>query len=225
MSKILTLTVHLFVTVYNEMFYFMDGGMRTLAWKKTQWKDDLFVAMKLPRQKLSKYYTEVTPIMEMLLITAHNLDSFQKLQLCRQWDKGMDINPEDDTSYTTQYLEAFLKYVENVYNPKHQLVPVNKLESLLHSKMVSSSTDFGSCQPFFDPYDLSSNVEEYLTPNNVAEMTPGQSDQLLTAATLYLNLQPEAPKNWGQINPNFNNYHSDPKEISSTLWIPDITDG
>jgi len=27
----------------------------------------------------------------------------------------MDINPEDKTSYTTQYQEAFLKYVENEY--------------------------------------------------------------------------------------------------------------
>jgi hypothetical protein len=30
----------------------------------------------------------------------------------------------------------------------------------------------GSCQSSFDPYDLSSNDEEYLMPNNVAEMTP-----------------------------------------------------
>jgi hypothetical protein len=46
----------------------------------------------------------------------------------------------------------------------------------------------------------------------------------LTAATLYLNSLPEAPKNWGQINPNLNDYHSDRMEISSSLWIPDITD-
>jgi len=39
-----------------------------------------------------------------------------------------------------------------------------------------------------------------------------------------LNSPPEAPKNWGQINPNLNDYHSDPMEISSTFWIPDITD-
>ena len=58
-------------------------------------------------------------------------------------------------------------------------------------------------------------------------MTPGQSDRtarLLTAARLYLNSPPEAPKNWGQINPNLNDYHSDPMEISSTFWILDITD-
>jgi len=39
-----------------------------------------------------------------------------------------------------------------------------------------------------------------------------------------LNSPPEAPKNWGQINPNLNDYHSDPMEISSKFWIPDITD-
>jgi hypothetical protein len=46
----------------------------------------------------------------------------------------------------------------------------------------------------------------------------------LTATRLYFNSPPEAPKNWGQINPNLNDYHSDPMEISSTFWIPDITD-
>jgi hypothetical protein len=45
----------------------------------------------------------------------------------------------------------------------------------------------------------------------------------MTAARLYLNSPPEAPKNWGQINPNINEYHSDPTAISSILWIPDIT--
>jgi len=63
--------------------------------------------------------------------------------------------------------------------------------------------------------------------NNVAETTPGRSDcpaHLLTATRLYLNSPPEAPKNWGQINPNLNDYHSDPMEISSTFWIPDFTD-
>jgi hypothetical protein len=46
----------------------------------------------------------------------------------------------------------------------------------------------------------------------------------LTAARLYLNSPPELPHNWGQINPNLDNYHSDPLVISSTFWLPDITD-
>jgi len=30
--------------------------------------------------------------------------------------------------------------------------------------------------------------------------------------------------NWALIDPNLNDYHSDPMEISSTFWLPDITD-
>jgi len=64
-------------------------------------------------------------------------------------------------------------------------------------------------------------------PTNVAETTPGRSDRaarLLTAARLYLNSPPELPQNWGQIHLNLNDYHFDPMEISSTSWLPDITD-
>jgi len=106
-------------------------------------------------------------------------------------------------------------------------VPVNKLETVPSNNLLPSATASGSYQSFFDPYDLSSDDEEYLTPNNVAEMTPRESDRaarLLTAARLYSNSPPEAPKNWGQINPNLNDYHSDPMEISSTFSILDITD-
>jgi len=139
----------------------------------------------------------------------------------------MDINPDDETSYTTLYQEAFLKYVENEYCAKHRRVPVNKLETVPTSNLVPSATASGSYQSAFDPYDLSSDDEEYLMPINVAETTPGRSDRparLLIAARLYLNSPPEAPKNCGQINPNLNDYHSDPMEINSRLWIPDITD-
>jgi len=64
-------------------------------------------------------------------------------------------------------------------------------------------------------------------PENVAEMTPGHSDcaaRLFTAALLNLNLPPESPKNWGQVNPNLDDYHSNPMETSSTFWLPDITE-
>jgi hypothetical protein len=39
-----------------------------------------------------------------------------------------------------------------------------------------------------------------------------------------LNSPPEASKNWGQINPNLNDYHSNSMAIGSTFWVPDITD-
>jgi hypothetical protein len=71
------------------------------------------------------------------------------------------------------------------------------------------------------------NDEEYLTPDTVAEMAPGRSDRavrLLTAARLYMNSLSAAPMNWMEINPNFNDCHSNPMVLHSTLCIPDITD-
>ena len=54
MSKRHTVTLHHVITVFNDMFDHMDGVMRALAKKKTPWKEDLFFAVKFPRQKLSK---------------------------------------------------------------------------------------------------------------------------------------------------------------------------
>jgi len=82
-------------------------------------------------------------------------------------------------------------------------------------------------QSSFQPYDLCSNDEEYLTPKCVAEMTPGRSVRaahLVTAAKFYLNSPSQSPKNRGQVNPNLHDYHSDPMEISSVFWLLDITD-
>jgi len=139
----------------------------------------------------------------------------------------MDINPEDETSHTTQYQEAVLKYVEHEYCARQWGMPVNELETSLSNKLIPSATASGSSQSSFDSYDLSSDDEEYLMPNDVAEMTPGRSNCaacLLTATRLCLNSLPEAPKNWGQIDPKRNDYHSNPMENSSTSWILDITD-
>jgi hypothetical protein len=115
-------------------------------------------------------------MMGMLLISAHILDPFSKLRSFTKWDKAMDINPVDEISYTTQYQEALLKYMEDEYCAKHRHVPVNKLETVPSSNLVPSATASGSYQSIFDPYDLSSDDEKYLKPNNVAETTPGQSD-------------------------------------------------
>jgi len=106
------------IAVYNDMIDHMDGVMRALATKKTQWEEDLFSALMLARLKLSKYYAEVTLTMGMLLISALTLDPFQKLRSFRKWDNGMDINSEHEKSYTTQYKQAFLKYMENEDCPK-----------------------------------------------------------------------------------------------------------
>jgi hypothetical protein len=131
----------------------MDSVMRALAKKKTPWKEDLFFAVKLARQKLSKYTAEVTRTTGMLRISAHILDSFTKFRFCSKWDKGMHINPGNAPSYNTQYQEAFLKYGKKVFCAKHQRVQVNKLEIILSSNLVPSRTVSGSYQSSFDPYD------------------------------------------------------------------------
>ena len=172
-SKRHTLTSHHVIKVYKDMFDDLDGVMRALAETKPQSEEDLSLTEKFARQKLSKYYAEVTPTTGLLLICARILDSFRKLQSFRKCDKGMDIYPEDETSYTTQCQEVILKYVENEYCAKHRCVPVNELETIPSSNLVTSATASGSCQSSFDPYDLSSDDKEYLTPNNVAGTTPG----------------------------------------------------
>jgi len=56
----------------------------------------------------------------------------------------------------------------------------------------------------------------------VAPATPARSDcaaRLLAATRLYLTSPPEASKNWLHNNPNLNDYHPYPMEISSTSWI------
>jgi hypothetical protein len=85
----------------------------------------------------------------------------------------------------------------------------------------------GSYQSSYNPYVLSSDDEEYLMLNNVADMTPGRRNCaafLLSGTRLFLTSPPKAPKDWGQINPNLNDYHTDAMETSSTVWILDITD-
>jgi len=196
MSKRHTVAFHYVITVYNDMFDHMDGLMRAMAKKMTQWKEDMFFAVELARQKLSKYYATVTPTTGILLISAKILHPLRKFRLYKKCDEGMDINPEDETSFTTQYQEAFLKYVENEYCAKHLHGPVEKLKTVLSSNLIHSATASGSYQSSFDAYDLSSNDEEYLMLNNVPETTPGRSDcaaRLLTPARLYFNSPPEAP--------------------------------
>src|SRR5882757_8255213 len=109
----------------------------------------------------------------MLLITAHILDPFRKLRSFRKWDKGMDINPEDETSYSTQYQEAFLKYVENEYCEKHRGLPVTKSDNTLNNNPRSFEMASRPGQSSYDPYNLSRNGDEYIMSTKVAETTPG----------------------------------------------------
>jgi len=83
MSKRHTVTLHNVITEFNDMFNHMDGIMRSLAKKQTQWMEDMFLEVKLARQKLSQYNADLTPSTGMLLIVPHILDSFRKLRSFR----------------------------------------------------------------------------------------------------------------------------------------------
>jgi hypothetical protein len=53
--------------------------MQPLAKKKTQWKADLLFALKFVQQQHSKSYTEVTPMTDLLLRSAHILEPVQTM--------------------------------------------------------------------------------------------------------------------------------------------------
>lgn len=111
-------TLHHVITVYNDISNLMDGIVHVSGTKKTQWKELLYFAVQFARQKLSKYCTEVTPTMGTLLISGHILEPSQKLRLSRKLDYGMDIDPENKTSFTIQYQKVFPECVENEYCTK-----------------------------------------------------------------------------------------------------------
>jgi hypothetical protein len=72
---------------------------------------------------------------------------------------------------------------------------------------------------------LFSEDDEYIPPKTVAQMIPGCRDCaacLFNAARLDLNPPPEVPMIWERIHPNQIDYHSDPIEINSTFWLPDL---
>jgi hypothetical protein len=105
-------------------------------------------------------------------------------------------------------------------------VPVNKLETVASGNLIPSSTASWAWQSSFDPCHLSNDEEEYIILN-VPEPTPqtsGGAAWVLTVGRLYLNSLHNTTPNWKQNNSNLNYYHSDPMEIRSTFWIPDIMD-
>jgi hypothetical protein len=197
-----------------------------MAKKKTQWKEDLYFAVKSAWQKLSKYYADVTSLAGMRLISPITHDSCWKLRSFRKWDKGMDIHPEDMASYITQYQKAFLKDVEYENGPKHQPLPVTKPDSIQINNLISSTLAARFGDSSYDPHAFSPDYEEYLMPTNVAETTPRRSDcdtHLVATVTPHLNLPPELYQNWRQSNLYLNDYVSDPRDICITFLLPDIT--
>ena len=86
----------------------------------TQFKNDLYFALKFAPQELSKYNGEVTPTTVTLVISVHILHPCRKLQLFSKQDKGIAITADDETSYTTQCQQSVLNHVGNEYCAKHR---------------------------------------------------------------------------------------------------------
>jgi hypothetical protein len=98
------------------------------------------------------------------------------LRSFRMWDNGMDTNSKDETSCTTQYQEAYLKYLQNEYCAEPLHLPVIKPKRVPTNTLFASGMDSRSVQSCYDLYDLSSHNEEYRMNHNEAEMTPGRSN-------------------------------------------------
>ena len=162
MSKWDTVTLHNVLHLYNNMFHHMDSGLPALIIHRTHWKKDLYFAIMFARQKLSKYHVAVTLTMGMFLGLAHIIDRFWKLQSCRQQVKGMDIYPEDKSSYTTQLWKEFLQYMETEYSATHRRLPIIKPKRVPTHNFFSSAIPCSSGQSSHNPYDLSSDEEEHL---------------------------------------------------------------
>ena len=75
--------------------------MQALSRKETQFKQVIYLTLRIAWQKQPNNYSEVTPMMRMYLISVHILDPFRKLQLFKKLDKGFDTSLENKTSYTT----------------------------------------------------------------------------------------------------------------------------
>jgi hypothetical protein len=125
MLKRNTLTLHQIIGVYNDMFDLLDVILRAFAHWKTASMEDLYSVVTLTGQNMSKCYADITPTPGMLLISVHILNHFQMSESFWMWDKGIDTNPENETTYTAQYTEVFMKNVKPEYCAKHRRVSVN----------------------------------------------------------------------------------------------------
>jgi len=88
----------------------MDGVMLALPNKETPRNKNMYFSVWLARHELSKYSADVPPTTGMLCISAHMIHWFHKLGSYRNWDERIDINPEEETLYTTISQQAFPKY-------------------------------------------------------------------------------------------------------------------
>jgi hypothetical protein len=74
--------------------------------------------------------------------------------------QASSTNPENEISYSTQYLEVFVKYTENEDCAKHRYFPSMKPESATSNIHIFYVMGSRCGQSSYNPDDLSSNDEE-----------------------------------------------------------------
>ena len=150
-------------------YHWIQCHVRPYGWRYVSFsleedsiEEDLHFARKVAWQKFSKDYTEVTPMTGRLVISPHILDPFWKQLSFGKGHKVMDIYPDDETSYTTQYQEAFLQYMGNEYCAIYQPLSLSQPEMVPSNNLFFSTTVFGSGLSSIHPNDLSSGDKRIL---------------------------------------------------------------
>lgn len=176
MLKRYTVTLKYMITEYNDTFDRIDSIQPGSAKKNTQLSEDLYITVRFTWQKMSKSYAEVTPLAVMGLISVQILKQCRNLWLDPKWHSGMDIAPEKETFYSTQYPETFPPYVDNECCAKRRRLPVTMPQTSPSNSLVPSSMASGSAQSTFHVWDLSPDNEAYWRPKYVVGTTPGWCD-------------------------------------------------
>lgn len=160
MSKRRDITLHLVITLYNDMFNHFDRVISTLSHKRAEWKQDLKNATAAASSKLSAYYSDVTPESGLLMILAVILDPFTRLSIFRKWDRATrnDLEP---TSYESTYRKVFMEYYDLHYVPVAEEEPDSP--TVAEDSVPGDSNSQGFWKPPGNDSDSESDNEVYST--------------------------------------------------------------
>jgi len=70
----------------------------------------------------------------------------------RKQGKGLDINPDQEASYSTQTLQVFEKHIENEWFAKQRRLVIIKSKCLPRNNLFSSIMGAGCGQSSNDPW-------------------------------------------------------------------------
>lgn len=110
MSRRRTVTLHLLVRLYNDMFEHLEHVDKALKRKDCAWKKDIHLSVGAAKSKLMERYDKITPETGLLILLAVMLDPFSRLQTFRKWDRDLKRSQYDPASYTQEHAVMFMEY-------------------------------------------------------------------------------------------------------------------